>query len=511
MKQKLAVKSSMIGILTRIITIILSFITTRFFVRYLGIEIKGINAVITNFLGMLELAELGIGTAISYALYQPIVDSNVEEIKSLMRLYKLVYRICFVAIVIVGLIGLPFIQFFITDSVYELSYIRIIYILNLAGTASSYLFSYTRNLIYADQKQYVTTLSDTLFNIFFVILRLIIIVVAKNYVLYLSTMILQHLAGNIWVHRYSYKNYPYLRDKDVKKYDKLRQLLNDYKNIFIGSISAWVYTSTDNLILSRFVGVITVGNMSNYYTLVQMVKSLITSFTNPIKPMIGVYVREERSKQDCYRLFKTYTFIRYILANIFVVGLVVLSEPLIKIWLGDDYVMSQSIIILMCIDLYISIVHGPMVEYISVLGYFKDDRNFSFIGALINLGFSIILALKMGAIGVLLGTVIAQIFYWCARGRVMFKKYFEFSPMQYVLTIIKYTVVTVLEIILMNIVVNIMPDGEGFMQIIWFILKGIICVSVSMLFILVTNFRTDEFKHLLEMLKNILNRKQTQD
>ena len=101
MRQKIAIKSSVIGISTRIITIVLSLITTRLFLKYLGIEIKGINGLINNILSLLQLAEMGIGTAIIYALYQPIVEDNQEEICSLMALYKKAYN--YIGLFVIGI------------------------------------------------------------------------------------------------------------------------------------------------------------------------------------------------------------------------------------------------------------------------------------------------------------------------------------------------------------------------------------------------------------------------
>lgn len=102
MRQKLAVKSSVIGLAAKLLTMVLSIISTRLFVHYLGVEIKGLSGLIANILSLLQLAEMGIGAAIIYALYQPIVEDKKEEIKSLMAFYKKAYRYIGLLIFVIG-------------------------------------------------------------------------------------------------------------------------------------------------------------------------------------------------------------------------------------------------------------------------------------------------------------------------------------------------------------------------------------------------------------------------
>lgn len=139
MRKRLAIKSSAIGLLAKLLGILLSFISTRFFVRYLGIEILGVNGVFSNVLGFLQLAEMGIGTAITYARYQPVVDNNIKEIQILMHFYKIVYRWIYIIILAVGFVMIPFLPYFVTDVSYELSYLVLIYFIQLASSASTYL------------------------------------------------------------------------------------------------------------------------------------------------------------------------------------------------------------------------------------------------------------------------------------------------------------------------------------------------------------------------------------
>lgn len=498
MRQKLAIKSSAIGLGAKLLAMVLSIISTRLFVHYLGIEIKGISGLLSNILSLLKLAEMGIGTAIIYALYQPIVDKKIEEIKSLMHFYKKAYRSIGLLVLGIGCVVSLFLKFFVEETSYSWVYIYIIFFFQLFESVSTYMLgAYKRNLLYADQKQYVATFIDALVNTVFVLIRMLIIVVFHSYLLYLFLQLLQTILSNIIIGNVVDRKYPYLRDKDIAPYDKMPELLGNVKNVIAGRIGGVVYNSTDNIIISKTVGVIAVGYMTNYYTIKNLIKTLTSAITDPIRPMIGNYIREYEDIDKSYQLFLSYTFIRSCIANVVVVGVVVLMNPFIDLWLGKGYTLSVYIPILLAMDMYIDLVHSPAWEYMNVLGYFKYDKNMSYVGAAINLAISIILAIYMGISGVLLGTVIAQMYYWVARAHVVFKHYFKSGLVTYVYRCMSYTIVTVVDIgIVMQLYRYMVPE----ITITRFILMSIVSIGVSVGSICILWSRTKEFSMILNLL-----------
>ncbi len=505
MRQKLAIKSSAIGLCSKVIMMILSIISTRLFMTYLGVEIKGISGLIANILSLLQLAEMGIGTAIIYGLYQPIVENKKEEIKSLMAFYKKAYNYIGLLILLIGCIVSVFLKFVVGDTTYTWKYVYLIYFIQLAVSVSTYLSgAYKRNLLYADQKQYIATIIDSVVNTIFTIARMFIIVYMHSYVVYLLLQLLQNILSNFMVSVVANTQYPYLKEKDVQKYEKMPELIANVKNVIVGKIGGVVYNSTDNIIISKFVGVIAVGYMTNYYTIINMLKMIATSITEPIRPMIGNYIREYTDVKKTYKLFLSYTFIRYFIANIITVGMVVMMNPFIDIWVGKEYRMTIVIPLLMALDMFIAIVHGPTGEFIDVLGLFKHDRNMSIIAMLINLISSIVLVQVMGVPGVLLGTVMAQCYYWIARARIVFNQYFKQGIMNYINRIFVYCVTTIVDIyIMLNIQKYFMPETT----IIKFIFMCCICVMLSVISICLVWCRSEEFHFMVKMFKSFIKDK----
>ena len=505
MRKALAVKSSFVSLFAKIVTMIFSLIIARYFMRYLGVENSGINGVFSNVIGFLQLAELGIGTAIVYALYEPLVEGNDREVGILMRFYRKVYRYIGGIILVFGIILCPFVTFFIHDATYSKTYLIITFLLQIISSASTYFLSYKRNLLYADQKQYIAAAIDALVNIISAIIRLYVMVYTGSYIIYLGVQVVQNIVSNLIISLWCDRQYPFLKNLPTDKYDKMPQLIDNVKNLMVGKIGGWVYKSTDNLIISRFTTVILVGLLANYYTLSITLKTLINAMVEPIQPMIGHMVCEDRERSEVYDFFLSYTFIRYCIAIMATVGFIEMANPIVSIWLGPEYVVNQSIVILMAIDIFISVSHGPTVEFIATLGLFKNDKNLSIAGAVINLSSSLILVQFMGAEGVLLGTVIAQCFYWSIRAVVVFRQYFHMGWVKYIFKCVKYIISTVASVIVLNYVFYSSYFATDSLLVV--IIRGIITAAVSGMVIIIFNAFTDEFRYLLNMIYNSLRKK----
>lgn len=504
MRTKTAVKNSIIGLTSKLITMVLSLVSMKIFMQQLGVEIRGLNGLFTNCLSLLQLTELGIGSAIIYALYKPLAENNTKEIQILMNLYKKIYKYIGVIVIALGILLSFFIDFFVTDTQYSKEYLLVIFFIQLISAASTYFLAYKRNLVYADQKMYVNTLIDMICYIVATIVRIIIMITVQSYVAYLVVQVIQTMVSNLVINHWCNKRYPYLKEKVTEAYDKIDELKSNVKNLIVGKISGLVYSSTDNLIISKCVGILQVGYMASYYEIVNILKMLSSSITEPIQPILGNLVQVEKDKKRVLDVFLTCTFIRYCIANVITVGTVIMLNPLIQIWLGKEFVLARTISVLMAMDIFIAIVHGPTGEMISVLGLFQKDKIISIIGMCINLVFSIALVYKLGVIGVLLGTVLAQCFYWCSRAYVVFNNYFKAYEKKYILRIVEYIVIWVLDIMILSAIQSKLMLNTN---IVTFILMGCICVIVSGVSIVLCFLRTHEFKEAWNIAMGIVKKK----
>ena len=172
-----------------ILKILIGFVARSLFIKFLGAEYLGLNGLMVNLLNFLSLAELGIGASIVYELYAPLAKKDESAIIALMQFYRKAYKVIALIVAVLGLSMMPFLHLMIHGGT-SISNIKEIFLLFLTNSVMSYLFTYKRSILYADQKNYVVTISDFLFYVILTIFQLYVLLHTKNYILYLILQIL---------------------------------------------------------------------------------------------------------------------------------------------------------------------------------------------------------------------------------------------------------------------------------------------------------------------------------
>ena len=196
-----------------------SFIARIFFINTLGREYLGLNGLFTNILTLLSLAELGVGEAINFSLYKPLAENDTKKCAMLMQLYKKVYNVIGILILLIGISLTPFLHLIIKNMP-DIPYIELIYILFVVNTAVSYFFSYKRNLIIADQKRYIATFYRYLAHVIFTAIEIVYLIFFKNFIGYVIIMIIATLSDNFMVSRKAEKMYPFLKENQKVPLDE---------------------------------------------------------------------------------------------------------------------------------------------------------------------------------------------------------------------------------------------------------------------------------------------------
>lgn len=205
----------------------------------------------------------------------------------------------------------------------------------------------------------------------------------------------------------------------------------------MGKIAGYVYGATDNLVISTFMGTVKVGYLSNYTVLINAIKIVVNSIFNAMTPVIGNLIIDTDDRRRREFDFRTYAYVRYLLATIIVIPWVVLSNEIVVIFWGKQYIMTQKIAILLAIDLYIHIVYSACREYINGAGLFKADKYISLLGAISNITLSIVFVVNLGVEGVLIGTAISQVIFWVGRSAVVYKRIFGIGRTAYAKYVLK--------------------------------------------------------------------------
>ena len=508
MRLEKIMKNGVIGLVTQVIVLVMGFLTQIVFTHYLGQTNYGLNSVISNLLNMLSLAELGVGSAITYHLYKPIAEGDQNTIASIMALFRRVYWTIGFVVFGLGCLLMLLIPVFITESGVDIAFVRLIFFIQLMSTVSTYFLSYKRTLLYADQRNYVCALYDTLMNIIFSVFRIVSLVLYQDYVIYSVLMVLQQIAANLLISYYCNKRYPQLKDKNIKPYDKAKNLFVDTKNILVGKVAVYIYSSTDNLVISTFSsitgGLFTVGGLNYYVYITNAIRTIVNSVLYSMAPAIGNFLQSGRDRKEMYPLFHHYTFVRHFIATVSATGLIVCSTPLVYMcYGGEQAVMPQIVVLLISLDVFISITSGPINELISVLGLFHYEKYLNAIGAAMNLISSIIFVQFIGVPGVLLGTVISQLFFWISKCILVFRKYFEDGMAEYWRKIAAYTAVDIVQVIgLLWLCGRLfpVPSVGGFIG------AAALCVAVPFVLVVIVFHRTKEFQFAYQLTLGVLSK-----
>ena len=394
----------------QLLTIVMQFVVRTVFIHTLGKSYLGIGGLFSNILSMLSLTELGVGSAILFKLYQPIADGDERRIAVLMRFYRNVYRVIGVAVAVLGLCLIPFLPSIIKDydkiQALHLN-AAFIFVLYLSKSVSSYVFfAYKSAIIKANQKEYLINLVSYIFTFTASLLQVALLLIYPKFELYVAVMILQVLLQNVAVARMANKLYPYINRRDVGRLEKgeIREVFKDCSALFLYRINGVVAKATDNIVLSRFIGIEMVGLYSNYYVFYTTINTLFSKIFGAVSHSLG-NLHTTHDFEHEYSVFESVMLISAILGGTALVGIAVVADEFILKWIGADWVIPQPFSILMGMELYTLAIRTALGKYRTTMGLFQQAKFRPVAGMLINLVLSVWLVQYWGIVGVLVGTV----------------------------------------------------------------------------------------------------------
>ena len=413
-------RNSAVNLIGQILTILLSFISRKVFIQYLGVEMLGLNSTFTSILNTLSLAELGFQQVIVFHLYGVLARNDKEQINALVNIYKLVYRCIGIFFIAASLCCLPFLQYFLSD-IEATNTVRVYFIIQALTSSCTYFLAYKRNILYADQNGYISGLIDSVFNTSATLLCIAAAVLTRNYTLYLIINLVRTYLSNLVVHLICTRKYPYLHAEKID-WKLLKEIAGSLKDVVLERLAGYIYGSTDNLIISMFISTVQVGFLNNYTMIINHIKNLMKSLSAPLIPALGNKVALEQSSKQQMETFRLLEQVYFWLTGLSVVPVYVLADSFIRMYLGEQYVLPHLILFLMCVDLYVHINQDSCLSFLTANGLFRKRRNISIGGAIINIVVSLLLIKPFGIAGILAGTAVSQLYYWGARSVVALRK-----------------------------------------------------------------------------------------
>lgn len=412
-RMKNSVRNFKHGIINTAVISLVPFVTRTVFIYILGKNYLGIDALFLNIINLLEIVNVGIGSAITYSVYKPIADGDTEKCRSLFRLYKRCYWAMGTVIFLVGLCLTPFLDTLLKEKPDIPEDIYLIYLIILSGVSIGYFFMDKQCVINAHQKNYIISKTRSVVVIVINLVEIAALLLTGQFLVYLIIQTSQNLIINVFVSWKAKRMYPQYFGGSVtplEKADRDKIVKNTVALIF-NRAGSLIINCTDNIVISMFTGVGSVGLYSNYFTLKNMVNTFTSMFTQSLTASIGNLnaTNGEGNKEKLYDTFQQVFFMNYLLHAFCTICLACLLEPFIHVWVGDSYLMGLPIVIIVSTNFYFIGVQKTAEQFKAACGLYWQDRFRVFVEAIMNIVVSVILAKRLGVLGVLLGTFISNL------------------------------------------------------------------------------------------------------
>lgn len=448
-RTKNASRNMVFGILQKIYTLAVPFLMRTLMIYFMGVEYLGLNSLFTSVLQVLNLTELGVGSAMVYSMYKPIADDDKEKICQLMRLYRTYYRIIGLVIAVIGCILIPFIPNLISeDSLASLPSginVYILYGLNLAATVLTYwLFAYKNCLLNAHQRNDVVSKISIVITTLQYGLQIAAICAFKDYYIYVIVMLATQALTNIVTAIVTTKMYPDYKPVGKLPKEDVKGINKRIRDLFTSKVGGVVVNSADTIVISAFLGLTMLAIYQNYYYNLTAIVGIIGIVFQACTAGIGNSIIVE-TKEKNFNDLKKFTFIMAWIVGFCTACLLCLYQPFMKIWVGEDLMLGFLAVIFFCIYFYVQEFNALLNLYKDASGMWHEDRFRPLVTAIANLAMNLITVNFWGIYGVLASTFVTMLCIgmpWLLHN--LFTVIFDKSHLKpYLWNLLYYTLITI--------------------------------------------------------------------
>lgn len=502
-RTKNSAKYFVFGSLNRVVSLFIPFLLRTLVICYLGEEYLGINSLFSSILGVLNLAELGFGTAVATSMYKPVAEDDTDTVCALMALYRKVYRIIGIAVLAVGLSLVPFLNTFVRGECPAGVDIYILYAIYLTSASGGYfLFAYKQTVLSVHQRGDLIEKVSIVVKLGVTIAQTLAIVYFHSIYLYVILNVINNVFCNLICAYIVSKKYPQYHCSGIVEREIKMSIYKKVGGLMIQKLGQMLSTQLDTIIISSFLGLIVVARYGNYLYIANSVGAFIQLFFGAMTAGIGNAI-VVNSVDWNYKNLKEIQFIGAWIIGWCSICLSVLYQPFMKIWLGEDKLLPNSTVIFLVIYFYIRYSKCLVVTFKDAAGMWWEDKFKPLVSGVLNLSINIVLVRKIGVNGVIFSTIFSYLFVeipW--ETHVLFKKYFKKSEKEYFFMHIKYLVVTGIVGVIAYFLCSFIPD-DG---ILLWIGKAMVCTIVPNVFYFVIYRQKEEFQKARKVVLKLLSR-----
>ncbi|MBC1419119.1 lipopolysaccharide biosynthesis protein [Listeria fleischmannii] len=419
----------------QILYLVVSFGIRTIFIQILGKEILGLDRLFTNIITLISFAELGIGEAIIFQIYSPLVKKNNQKVRDFLLFYRKIYQYIGSIIMLLGMLFLPVVWNFSLLGSANNGEVSLIYLLYVVNAGVSYFFVYRKALFFVTQKEYINVMFKQGGFCIQSLLQGIYLFQTYDLIGYLVIQLFCMLVFN-WIQSYyAYKSYPeFLKGKPEKlSKEEIRSIKKNMQGIVLYMAGGYLITGTESIFITAFIGLSTAGVYANYTLIINAVVSILARAMRGLIGSIGQITARE-NKDEAFELFKKIyktTILVYFLISL---GLIVLLNPFIKIWLGSNYLLEQQVVLIIALQFFVTGLQYPSYLFRTALGLYQKGKWSPIILMTVYLLGSFLLIPKFGVVGSALSIAIGRLMSttW-VDPFLVFKSYFNKSCFRFII------------------------------------------------------------------------------
>lgn len=481
------------GVVNKIVSLFIPFIVRTVMIYYMGAEYLGLSSLFTSILTVLNLAELGVSSAIICSMYKPIAEDDKETICALMNLYKKVYRIIGIVVFGVGMMVLPFLKYLIKGNAPADINIYILYLIYVLNTSVSYfLFAYKNCLFAAHQRTDVGMKIGSIFSLLQNLIQIFVIVVIGNYYVYSIIIPIFTIMNNVVTAIWATKTYPEYKCIGEVPQKIKNTLKKQIMGLMIGKISGTIRASIDSLFISFLLGLVDVAKYNNYFYIVTAVTGFVQLMEGSMVAGVGNSLATESvEKNHCD--FKKFTFMLAWLVGLCSICILCMIQTFMRIWVGDKLLYNNFMPVLCAAYFYVLNISMIRSIYTQAAGMWWELRILSLIDIFANLFLNIVLGYFLGAYGILLASFVDVLIVsipWTTY--LLFKGYFgEKYFMQYMGQLMKYATLTIMVAFCIWIICEQLSIKSLMFNL---VIRGAICLIVTNVVYWIIYHKSELFK-----------------
>ncbi len=389
----------------KMVNMVIPFIMRSILLNTLGVQYLGLSGLFKSILSFLNLAELGVGSAMVFSMYRPIAEDDEASICALLRLYRIFYRCIGAIIAVLGLMLTPFLRNLIHGELPADMNLYILYFMNLGNTVLTYwLFAYKRSLLDAHQRRDVGSKVGLVVHLTEYILKIITLFVFKNYYIYLGIQLVAQVGINILTAVQVDKMFPTYKPRGSLPREKVWDIVRRVRDLFTSKFSYVIFNSADTLVISSFMGLVSLAIYQNYYFVITSLRTMVEVVIGACIAGVGnslVTESEEKNYRDLERISLLFAWIM----GLSTAMLICMYQPFMHIWMGPENLLAFEYVICFGIYYYSMGINKLVNMFKDAAGIWRKDRWRPLVGALVNLGLNLATVRWLGLYGVLLSSV----------------------------------------------------------------------------------------------------------